>query len=71
MIPLHNAYLCPGDKQGAHITDNARMCACGNTNLWPLSKILDRDVDMDYSMSEIRITEVSEWELLSDNMMCE
>ena len=39
---LQSAYLCPGDEQGAHITDNSQQCACGNRNLISLSKLLNR-----------------------------
>jgi hypothetical protein len=41
-IPLSRAFLCPGEDGEAHITDNPAMCGCGNTNLFPLARILDR-----------------------------
>lgn len=41
-LKLQEAYLCPGQGEGAHVTDSAVMCNCGNRNLVPLAAILDR-----------------------------
>lgn len=55
MIPLSQAYLCPGNDSellsngvevpaiGTHITTNSRVCECGNTNLVSLERILNRE----------------------------
>lgn len=43
LLRINNAYLCPGDEEGAHITDNSIACACGNTNLFSLARILERE----------------------------
>ena len=40
---VQDAYLCPGNDDGAHITNNSACCGCGNTNLISLSKILNRE----------------------------
>ena len=57
MIPLQDAYLCPGDEDsGAHVTDNSVCCPCGNSNLASLARILDRDTGKPlekYSLFEI------------------
>lgn len=43
MLKLNDLYLCPGDESGAHVTDNANCCGCGNSNLASLGRILDRE----------------------------
>jgi len=40
MLLLKNAYLCPGDDAGEHITDDPLRCQCGSSNLHPLERIL-------------------------------
>ena len=43
MLLLEQTWLCPGTlESGAHVTDNAVECGCGNRNLQNLAKILDR-----------------------------
>lgn len=41
-IALKNAYLCPGDDNGEHITDDPRRCQCGSSNLVLLANILHK-----------------------------
>lgn len=42
-LRLNDAYLCPGDEYGPHVTNSATVCGCGNTNLAPLARLLDRE----------------------------
>jgi hypothetical protein len=63
LLSIDKAYLCPGDENGAHVTDNPVCCGCGNSNLASLSRILDREKTvvsmldiLRENCSEVRIT---------------
>lgn len=40
LLRLRDLWLCPGDEDGEHVTDNACVCPCGSTNLVPLLRIV-------------------------------
>jgi hypothetical protein len=41
LLKLSDLYLCPGDENGEHVTDNANICGCGQSNLVSLQRLLD------------------------------
>lgn len=44
-LRLNDAYLCPGDEAGAHITDNPHLCGCGNGQLFSLAHMIEREAN--------------------------
>lgn len=54
MLLLARAWLCPGTgESGPHITENARRCECGNTNLASLARILGDETECTAKLLEI------------------
>jgi len=53
MILLKRAWLCPGDDNGPHITDDPTQCQCGSTNLVHLEKVIIREKSADVAIQEI------------------
>lgn len=43
LLRLNDAFLCPGDEGGAHITDNPHLCPCGNGQLFSLAHMIERE----------------------------
>lgn len=41
LLRLSTLYLCPGDENGEHVTDNPNVCGCGCSNLVSLQRLLD------------------------------
>lgn len=60
---LQNAFLCPGDESGAHITFNAVACECGNSNLASLARILDRVTEVPLAELEIEFSRLCQTDL--------
>lgn len=58
LISLNDAWLCPGDERGPHITNNSVCCPCGNTNLASLARIMDREAMRPPDSEDLLVCEI-------------